>query len=149
MKKKAKNSSLLGGALQFLKGKPARPAAATASKSSVLTSAKTTARAVPAATSTYRSAEIVCGSDACEHARALSAIRFLAADIPRLPLAGCAAARCRCRYLHHTDRRDTADERRAQFSIRTKHYPTAIGEERRQKSGRRAGEAQRGRKRDV
>ena len=41
----------------------------------------------------------------CGAARACKDKRYLSADAPRLPLAGCDAARCACRYAHFDDRR--------------------------------------------
>ena len=31
--------------------------------------------------------------------------RFLVSEVPRLPLGGCTAEACRCRYVHYADRR--------------------------------------------
>lgn len=141
MDKLPKGSSFFSGALRFLRGKPARSTAAAARKSSARLLANRSTRSAPAVPAAYRSAEIVCGKNACEGARALSGIRFLAADVPRLPLERCSVSRCMCTYTRHNDRRNPAEERRAQFSVRTQHYPTAIGDERRRKYGRRAGES--------
>jgi hypothetical protein len=141
MNKLSKGGSLLTGALQFLKGKPTRSEAATVRKSSARMRVSQSTRAAPETAPSYRSAEIVCGNGACDSARELAGVRFLMSDIPRLPVQGCSVARCRCIYAHHTDRRNFADERRAQFSVQTKHYAIAIGEERRRKHGRREGEA--------
>lgn len=138
MNKSPKGSSFFSGALEFLKGKPVRTTASTARKSSarLLDKEKTQSNRA-----SFRSAEIVCGKEACESARALSGMRFLAHDVPRLPLESCTSSHCMCTYARHNDRRNPSDERRAQFSVRTKHYPTLIGnEERRRKYGRREGE---------
>lgn len=141
MDKLPKGNSFFSEALRFLKGKPARSSAAAARKSGARLLANTSTRSAAALPTPYRSAEIVCGKNACEGARALSGIRFLAADVPRLPLERCSVSRCMCTYTRHNDRRNTAEERRAQFSVRTQHYPNAIGDERRRKYGRRTGEA--------
>ncbi len=51
----------------------------------------------------------------CGAARALSDQRFLSAEAPVLPLAGCDAQHCDCRYVHHDDRR-SQEERRMPFT---------------------------------
>lgn len=48
--------------------------------------------------------------DACDAARALEGQRFLAKDAPLLPLPGCDAHRCSCRFAKLADRR--TDDRR-------------------------------------
>ncbi|MEP7275673.1 MAG: hypothetical protein ABI812_04910 [Betaproteobacteria bacterium] len=46
------------------------------------------------------------GDSACDAARRMRGVRFLAAEAPRIPLAQCASpARCKCIYRHHADRR--------------------------------------------
>lgn len=138
MNKSSKGGSFFSGALRFLKGKPERTMAGDARKSSARVLQPQRAQSTHAP---YRSAEIVCGRNACENARALSGIRFLARDVPRLPLESCTSSNCLCTYTRHNDRRNPSDERRAQFSMRTRNYATSIGnEERRRKYGRRAGE---------
>ncbi len=45
----------------------------------------------------------------CAAVKAIGDQRFLSTDAPLLPLADCSApGQCRCRYKHHTDRRDDA-----------------------------------------
>jgi hypothetical protein len=51
------------------------------------------------------------GLESCEAAVRMAGQRFLASDAPTLPLKGCDAAQCRCRYVHHADRRDPHDRR--------------------------------------
>ena len=48
---------------------------------------------------------------ACEAAKALEGRRFLADAAPRLPLAECNATECKCRFVHHKDRRSGRDRR--------------------------------------
>ena len=43
--------------------------------------------------------------EACEAARTLASMRFLATDAPHLPLPECSAAVCTCVYHHFEDRR--------------------------------------------
>ena len=59
------------------------------------------------------------GPFACRVARELEGQRFLSDSAPRIPLAGCDASDCSCRFAHHPDRR-TGDERRTP-------YPPSIG----------------------
>ena len=51
---------------------------------------------------------------ACDAAREMTGRRFLSNAAPRLPLAGCNALECRCRFTHHKDRR-TGKDRRSPF----------------------------------
>ena len=57
-------------------------------------------KAAVAPRSPYRSTSIQCGSSPCGAAKAVSGIRFLDVDrvTPTLPLEGCDASRCNCRY---------------------------------------------------
>jgi len=50
-------------------------------------------------------------SSACEGAKALGGQRFLSAAAPRLPLAECDVPNCKCRFVHHKDRRSGDDRR--------------------------------------
>lgn len=69
-----------------------------------------TAPASPAG-SLWRSVSIIAGGGACATARRLANQRWLAGDAPRLPLIGCDADRCQCRYRRFADRRDEEDRR--------------------------------------
>ena len=60
----------------------------------------------------YHAVSIKAGPRCCQAAKALSGVRFLSAEAPRLPLPQCEASTCECRYLHHEDRR-SADRRAA------------------------------------
>lgn len=42
---------------------------------------------------------------ACSAVRALSGHRFLAGQAPQIPVPGCSAARCTCKFVHFDDRR--------------------------------------------
>jgi hypothetical protein len=48
---------------------------------------------------------IAVSAGACAAAQACKGKRFLSGDAPRLPLAGCDATRCDCKYRHFVDRR--------------------------------------------
>lgn len=62
----------------------------------------------------YHAVSIETGTRCCEAAREASDQRFLSTEAPMLPLDGCTQAVCRCRYVHHSDRRAKRD-RRVQF----------------------------------
>ena len=51
-------------------------------------------------------------SDCCQAANTLQGKHFLSNEAPLLPLEGCTAAKCRCVYRHHADRRSGYGERR-------------------------------------
>jgi len=59
------------------------------------------------------------GPFACRVARELEGQRYLSNSAPRIPLPGCDASDCSCRFAHHPDRR-AGDERRTP-------YPPSIG----------------------
>lgn len=81
----------------------------------------------------YHAVSIACGTSACNEARQVQGVRFLSAEAPRLPLRGCDAARCACRYQHHADRREA--DRRNDDPWVTKQIWN--GAERRKTAGRR------------
>lgn len=73
---------------------------------------------------------------ACSAARSIARKRFLPDQVPRLPLNGCNAGTCDCRYRYNTDRRVWAHRRETGNA----HPDVAIaggGSERRVESGRR------------
>ena len=47
----------------------------------------------------------------CEAAKAMDGKRFLSSAAPRLPLPDCDVAECRCKFVHHKDRRSSEDRR--------------------------------------
>lgn len=61
--------------------------------------------------SRYRAVSVAAPGKACGAAKALAGRRFLVGEAPLLPVAGCDAASCDCRYRQHADRR--AESRRA------------------------------------
>jgi hypothetical protein len=63
----------------------------------------------------YRCVSIHSRKDACEPAKQLAGKRFLPREAPSLPLANCTATSCRCRYMHHEDRRLSGEDQRAPF----------------------------------
>ena len=48
----------------------------------------------------------------CTAAKSIKAQRFLSEGTPSLPLAKCNATECQCMYMHHSDRRSGARDRR-------------------------------------
>jgi hypothetical protein len=59
----------------------------------------------PTELSPWRAVSIVPGERACAIVLGKTESRWLCAEAPRLPLTGCDAARCDCRYKHFPDRR--------------------------------------------
>jgi hypothetical protein len=59
----------------------------------------------------FHAVSIRVASGACAAAMGMQGERFLATEAPQLPLPGCDAADCQCRFIHFKDRR-TIDERR-------------------------------------
>ena len=62
-------------------------------------------------TKEYHGVSIVLSDSACAAAEELSGRRFLATAAPKLPLPGCDAAECNCRFAHYQDRRAGKDRR--------------------------------------
>jgi len=59
----------------------------------------------------YHAVSIKFDENACEAAKEMSARRFLSSAAPRLPLPECDSLECRCRFIHHKDRRARKDRR--------------------------------------
>jgi len=62
----------------------------------------------------FHAVSIRVGANPCSNARRLHGQRFLSAAAPQLPVVGCDAAICECRFIHHGDRR-AGDDRRSPF----------------------------------
>ncbi len=62
----------------------------------------------------FHAVSIRFGASPCGNARRLHSQRFLSEAAPRLPVDGCDAANCGCRFVHHADRR-AGDDRRSPF----------------------------------
>ncbi len=82
----------------------------------------------------WHAVAIVATADACAVAKASKDNRFLSGEAPRLPLAGCDANCCDCRYAHFDDRR--RGPRRA--AERNGTLPKRLSVEQRARLGRRA-----------
>jgi hypothetical protein len=78
---------------------------------------------------TYRCVELRYRSDGCDAVKRIAERRFLPGEAPEIPVPGCDAAKCYCRYVRHEDRRDS--ERRSPAA------PVPAGGERRTKRDRR------------
>ena len=59
----------------------------------------------------YHAVSIKFSSNACTAAREMENRRFLSSAAPKLPLADCNVLECRCRFVHHKDRRGRKDRR--------------------------------------
>lgn len=81
----------------------------------------------------YHAVSILPGCDACAGARRLCGPRFLSRNAPRLPLAGCDAKNCECRFKHHRDRR-SGSRRSSDMGMMSAAYSN---QERRSSRGRR------------
>jgi hypothetical protein len=69
---------------------------------------ETSAVAPRKAVNPHHAVVVVPGRHACAAAYALRGRRFLSREAPVLPLTGCGAGECSCRYEHHDDRRSNA-----------------------------------------
>lgn len=83
----------------------------------------------------YHSVAISNCNNPCEAVQRLKDNRFLPAEAPVLPLQGCTAQSCQCRYVHYDDRRE--DDRRNPYGRYSSAPPAFIEQDRRNKSGRR------------
>lgn len=84
----------------------------------------------------YHCVSITCPDLACDAVKRVRAHRFLSDEAPLLPLPGCTAPECRCRYAHFPDRRE--DLRRNPYGLRSSLPPSGVGSERRDRTDRRA-----------
>lgn len=81
----------------------------------------------------FHAVTIVPARPACKLVRRHIQTRYLTTEAPRLPLSGCHIEQCRCRYMHHEDRR--VEDRRNPFGI--DHVPMGVGDNRREQDRRR------------
>jgi hypothetical protein len=77
----------------------------------------------------FHAVTVVRGRSACLGSAHLSGRRFLSEEAPPLPLPGCSVQPCRCRYMHHADRR--SEDRRFPFGVRRQGESTVQVERRR------------------
>jgi hypothetical protein len=81
----------------------------------------------------YHCVELRFGRDACDAVKRIGAKRFLPGESPEIPVPGCDASKCSCRYVHHEDRRHS--DRRNPFPQLASQAPA--GGDRRSKRDRR------------
>lgn len=84
----------------------------------------------------YHAVSIRFGANPCNKARQLHGQRYLSAAAPRLPMDGCDAANCDCRFVHHADRR-AGDDRRSPFQSGFGGSAARVEENRRARPDRR------------
>lgn len=60
----------------------------------------------------FHAVSIVPAEGSCSAVNSIKIQRFLSEEAPGLPLVDCGAVDCRCKYIHHTDRRSGARDRR-------------------------------------
>jgi len=97
---------------------------------------KTAKNAVPTRLP-YHAVSCRSGAGSCEAVEEINGHRFLVEDAPQLPLDACTKERCKCKYLHHQDRRDDDGGRRALYGIKSEFYEYTSKQDRRVKNGRR------------
>jgi hypothetical protein len=61
--------------------------------------------------SEFHAVSLKYAASACDSAKAMEGRRFLSTAAPRIPLPDCDAAECKCRFVHHKDRRSGDDRR--------------------------------------
>lgn len=74
----------------------------------------------------------------CGPAKLLNGRRFLGEEAPSLPLPNCTNAKCRCIYVHHSDRRSGTWSRRQPPRVQSDDLLISRNEDRRESWGRRA-----------
>ena len=92
----------------------------------------------PEKTWPYASVSIMTPRVCCEAANELIGKKFLLREAPKIPLARCTSATCKCGYIKHIDRRDEEEDRRALAGLRSQLHVLESGAERRLRKGRRA-----------
>jgi hypothetical protein len=85
----------------------------------------------------YHAVAIAKNPAACLVSAQLIGKRFLSNDAPTLPMLGCDARPCRCRYQHYADRR-RGDDRRFPFGVRKSSEPHVANIERRRNDRRKS-----------
>ena len=91
----------------------------------------------------YGGVEVVCASneidsrDLCDAYHKQKNTRYLSADAPNLPLAGCDKGSCKCRYQYFDDRRK--EERRNVFGMQNAINRSSSRSDKRIKRDRRKG----------
>jgi hypothetical protein len=94
--------------------------------------------AVMGATSAFHAVSIRLGPNPCEAAQSMASKRFLSSAAPKLPLPNCKNLECKCRFIHHKDRRESED-RRSPFGQSIASTTGTHPKEQRQSEDRRSG----------
>jgi hypothetical protein len=83
----------------------------------------------------FHAVSIVPGANACAQVKALTDVRLLSLEAPRLPIVGCANPdSCHCRFEHHEDRR--AGPRRSALRASMQESLSTTGNRRRSRGRR-------------
>lgn len=69
---------------------------------------------VPVVHSKYHCVTVNSNHESCDAVKQLGGKRILSAEAPLLPLPGCDAESCHCKFEHHEERRD--DDRRGAYN---------------------------------
>lgn len=85
----------------------------------------------------WRAVEIASNTASCAASKQVKGRRFLCTEAPRLPLPGCNAAQCKCRYKHFPDRR-TGPRRADESGVYMQFFVAHPDGERRRVRGRRS-----------
>lgn len=94
-------------------------------------------------TSKFHAVSIQVPNSACDAAKSIEGKRFLSSAAPRIPLAECDVPACKCRFIHHADRRSGVDRRGQVPQNALAHTGGYSGRERRYRGDRRgSGEPQ-------
>lgn len=108
-----------------------------------LSGSKLNRRADFADSNAYSAVSIQPAENVCSAMEALKAQRFLSDYAPELPLPECAGVDCGCKYVHHSDRRSGArDRRRDEIEGSAEHEFWQLRGDRRFVSGRRQDDLQ-------
>jgi len=89
----------------------------------------------------FRAVSIRSGLTPCTAAQKLSGRRYFLNDAPALPLEGCDAANCECRFVRHADRREDYD-RRTPLQRNFALIAERMASNRREQEGRRDADAE-------
>jgi hypothetical protein len=87
--------------------------------------------------SAFHAVSIKLGPNACGPAQEMTGKRFLSGAAPRIPLPDCNVLECKCRFVHHNDRR-AGDDRRSPFGQGLTGTTGTFQKEQRQRKGRRS-----------
>lgn len=85
----------------------------------------------------FHAVTIVPGPRCCRAVKGYTDRRYLSVEAPTLPVTGCDAHQCTCRYVHHDDRRVEDSRRAADLGIISMEG-TWRGVDRRRTRGRRS-----------